>query len=41
METQKEILTKARNIGFIELASIDMVKCRYENQYLYILQKPN
>lgn len=41
METQKQILSKARDVGFIELASIDMVKCQYENQYLYILQKPN
>ena len=41
METQKEILTKARNVGFIELANIDMVRCQYENQFLYILQKPN
>jgi SAM-dependent methyltransferase len=41
METQKQILSKARDIGFIELASIDMVRCQYENQYLYILQKPN
>jgi hypothetical protein len=41
METQKDILTKARDVGFIELASIDMVRCQYENQFLYILQKPN
>jgi SAM-dependent methyltransferase len=40
MESQKDILTKARNLGFIENAQIDMTSCQYENQYLYILQKP-
>lgn len=40
MSSQKDILNKARNVGFIELAQIDMANCQYENQYLYILQKP-
>lgn len=40
MDTQKNILTKARNVGFIENALIDMSTCQYDNQYLYILQKP-
>lgn len=40
MDTQKNILTKARNVGFIESAQIDMAGCQYENQFLYILQKP-
>lgn len=40
MSSQKDILNKARNVGFIELAKIDMGSCQYENQYLYILQKP-
>lgn len=41
MSTQKDILEKAKSVGFIEIAQIDMIKCQYENQYLYILQKPN
>jgi SAM-dependent methyltransferase len=40
MESQNAILSKARNVGFIENAQIDMNGCQYENQYLYILQKP-
>ena len=40
MESQKNILSKARNAGFIENAQIDMAGCQYENQYLFILQKP-
>ena len=40
MSSEKDILTKALNVGFIELSKIDMGGCQYENQYLYILQKP-
>lgn len=40
MDTQKNIISKARNVGFIENAQIDMSTCQYDNQYLYILQKP-
>ena len=40
MSSQKDILSKARNVGFIEQSQIDMGGCQYENQYLYILQKP-
>lgn len=41
MPTQKKILNMAKNNGFILLSQIDMTKCKYDNQYLYILQKPN
>lgn len=41
MPTQKYILQIAKNIGFIELSQIDMTQCQYDDQYLYILQKPN
>jgi ubiquinone/menaquinone biosynthesis C-methylase UbiE len=41
MEEQETILEKARSVGFIEHAQIDMVNCQYDHQFLYILQKPN
>ena len=41
MSTQKEILTDAKAAGFILLTKIDLVHCEYDNQYIYILQKPN
>ena len=40
MESQKDILTKAKSTGFIMQSKIDMVHCQYEYQYLYVLQKP-
>ena len=40
METQKEILSMAKDAGFILNEKIDMMKCQYENQFIYILQKP-
>tara|TARA_Y100000780_G_C13692883_1_gene420261 strand:+ start:1834 stop:2766 length:933 start_codon:yes stop_codon:yes gene_type:complete len=40
METQKNILAKAKDVGFILHGKIDMVYCKYEYQYLYILYKP-
>jgi len=40
-ETQKEILNFARNVGFEFVTKIDMAKCQYENQFMYILKKPN
>lgn len=40
METQKEILGIAKDTGFILDVKIDMLKCQYENQFIYILQKP-
>jgi len=41
METQKQILSLARQAGFILKGKIDMVGCQYEYQYIYILSKPN
>lgn len=41
MESQKNILSKAKKIGFILEGHANMVKCRYEYQYLYFLKKPN
>lgn len=40
METQKDILSIAKDAGFILDVKIDMLKCQYENQFIYILQKP-
>ena len=40
METQKDILTKAKSVGFIMQSKIDMIGCEYEYKYLYFLQKP-
>tara|TARA_Y100000591_G_C21770433_1_gene665294 strand:+ start:153 stop:1088 length:936 start_codon:yes stop_codon:yes gene_type:complete len=40
METQKEILKQAKDVGFIQHAKIDMINCEYEYQYLYFLYKP-
>lgn len=36
-----EIIKLALNSGFIELSKINLGKCQYENQYLYIFQKPS
>jgi SAM-dependent methyltransferase len=41
MDTQKDILGTAKNVGFILKGKIDMVYCMYEYQYLYVLYKPN
>lgn len=41
MDTQKNILSLAKEVGFILKGKIDMVSCMYEYQYLYILYKPN
>jgi SAM-dependent methyltransferase len=41
MEPQKVILSMAKEAGFILHSKVDMISCQYENQYLYILQKPN
>jgi SAM-dependent methyltransferase len=39
--TQQDILSIAKDAGFIMHAKIDMLQCQYDHQYLYILQKPN
>jgi SAM-dependent methyltransferase len=41
MESEDDILTKAQDAGFIIEGKIDLVKCAYDNQYLYILTKPS
>ena len=40
MESQKDILAKAKKVGFIFHGKSDMVNCMYEYQYLYYLIKP-
>ena len=40
MEDTEEILTIAQQCGFILQGKIDMVKCAYEHQYLYLFIKP-
>lgn len=39
METQKHILSLAKDTGFILKGKIDMISVQYEYQYLYILYK--
>jgi SAM-dependent methyltransferase len=40
MLTQAEVLDIAKDAGFIIHAKIDLLPCQYDNQYIYILQKP-
>tara|TARA_B100001123_G_scaffold447955_1_gene607227 strand:+ start:1025 stop:1966 length:942 start_codon:yes stop_codon:yes gene_type:complete len=40
METQKYILSLAKNIGFILHGKIDLIRKQYQYQYLYVLYKP-
>ena len=40
MESQKEILHIAKQAGFILSSKIDMSPIGYDNQFLYVLQKP-
>jgi len=40
MESESEIIERAKDVGFIVQGQIDLVKCSYENQYLFILMKP-
>ena len=41
MSTQSEILDIALSSGFIIHAKLDLTDCRYDNQYIFILQKPH
>lgn len=41
MSTQSEILDLAMSNGFIIHAKLDLTDCHYDNQYIFILQKPN
>ena len=40
MDTQRNILSIAKNIGFILKGKIDMVSTQYQYQYIYLLYKP-
>jgi len=40
MDSEDDILTMAKNVGFIVQGKIDMIKSGYEYNYLYILEKP-
>jgi ubiquinone/menaquinone biosynthesis C-methylase UbiE len=40
MENISDIINMAQNTGFIFHAKIDLLKCSYENQFLYIFVKP-
>ena len=39
MEPQKDILTMAKENGFIVEKMVDMVACNYDNQFLYFFEK--
>ena len=41
MEDTSTIVNIAQECGFIVHAKIDLVKCAYDNQYIYIFVKPN
>ena len=41
MPTQTQIISMAKNVGFIMLSKANMKDCSWDDQYLYILQKPN
>ena len=41
MEDTSTIVNAAQEAGFILQGKIDLVKCAYENQYLYLFTKPN
>lgn len=41
MDSQSSILSIAKDAGFIMLKKIDLLNCNYDDQYLYVLQKPN
>jgi len=41
MEDLPTIVNMAQDVGFLLHAKIDMVKCAYEYQYLYIFNKPS
>jgi SAM-dependent methyltransferase len=41
MEDLPTIVTMAQDAGFVLHAKIDMVKCAYEYQYLFVFTKPN
>jgi len=40
MESESAIVNRAENTGFLLQGKIDLLKCAYANQYLYIFVKP-
>lgn len=40
-DTQMEILSMAEKVGFEFVTKINMAKCQYDNQFIYILRKPS
>ena len=40
MESESNIISRAENAGFIVHSKIDLMRCAYDNQYLYIFMKP-
>ena len=40
MESEDIIVNRAENVGFIVHAKVDLIKCAYAHQYLYIFTKP-
>ena len=40
METEDDILSVAQQCGFIIDGKIDLLKCGYDSQFIYILRKP-
>ena len=40
MSTQRDILSLAKDIGFILRGKVNLTNCQYSDQYLYFLQKP-
>lgn len=41
MPTQKEILAQAKEVGFILSEYKELDDCGYDDQYIYVLEKPN
>jgi ubiquinone/menaquinone biosynthesis C-methylase UbiE len=41
MENMTDIIDMAQNAGFIVHAKIDLMKCAYENQFLFVFIKPS
>ena len=40
METDANIINRAEDVGFIVHSKVDLMRCAYDNQYLYIFMKP-
>ena len=41
MEDTSTIVNEAQDVGFILHSKVDLLKCGYESQYLYIFVKPS